>query len=395
MSDLAKAAEHKAFRVERAGDLLIVTPVGDPVEFSISLFQSEFSRVKRVAALPEFRNILVNMSNSSYFGSELIGMLLDLRRSVATQRGNAVGEDGLNGSTVHDGGVVALAGLSPDMAAGLKIMSVDSLFLTFDTRAEAVNTLAHRTLVDKMRESRTPWYVSLLAVPVLIGVFVLLAIPAINAAVRPTAREDFDTVCSVYTEWQEKLTAALTPEEVHGKKNVDLIVKLGEVELNTRNDSDARTHIQIAAQSLAQWIRDPTDQQSRTRFVVSLHDAGDSLGDQDPVAFPEEFPPRPQPQATSATSDQSVDVGEEGDSTTSAPSAAGNSAAAMHGAEAPGSSAGLPMHSAEPPKPAEKPVTPATETPKTGAEPSGHSAEPSPKTPATEEPEPPLSDDTL
>ena len=113
MADHDRAAQNTVLPVEQVGDLLIVTPVGDPIGFSPAVFRKEFSRVKQLAAKPSVRNVLVDFSNADYFGSAMIGSLVELRRAVANSHGQVVNDDESMTASAADGGTTAIC---PDRA---------------------------------------------------------------------------------------------------------------------------------------------------------------------------------------------------------------------------------------------------------------------------------------
>lgn len=292
MSDLARAADHQAFLIDRAGDLLIVTPVGDPIEFGINQVQTEFNRVKKLAARSEFRNVLVDMSNSSYFGSEMIGMLLDLRRSVAADRGQTVSDDQPTGGNLAEGGVTALCGLSPDMAAGLKIMNVDTLLLSFDTRTQAVRTLARQTLWDRVRQNKHPWLNAAFLVPIFFLFVALLMIPLLSNLTQPTASSDFETVTAVYERWSLKRKRSLSPEEA-SRALKPMLEELGTVEQHIAEVRATAGHKRVkrSASHLAKWMVAPKNASAKQSFVDALAAARDKLAEEtgEAPAIPEDL----------------------------------------------------------------------------------------------------------
>ena len=159
-SVLQRAAAHTVLPCEARGDTLVMTPGGDLAGYSRQEFAAELARVKellgrrpqaarpRPAGAPKnakavappraFQNLIVDLSNSAYFGSEMIGHLVDLRKSV------------------REDGVMALSGLSSDMDAGLRVMKLDQMWMTFDTREEAVRALASEPLGSRLRHKWEP-----------------------------------------------------------------------------------------------------------------------------------------------------------------------------------------------------------------------------------------------
>lgn len=270
MSELDRVSNHEVFRVERAGDLLIVTPTGDKLEFSTALFQAEFNRVKQLAGRPEFRNVLIDLSNAAYFGSEMIGALVELRRIVA-------GSEAAGGS-IADGGVTALCGLSPDMQAGLRIMNVDTLLLTFDSRSQAVKTLSRRTIADRVGGLGIPWR-GLLAAGVLIGVVVLLvATPVGLMLFGDSPTEQYRQVVSTYERWAARSGGALS-SEAKARANKNMITELNELAGSVRRYgySPERATVAEAARRLAMYIQGASTPGRERDFQIALTKAHDVL----------------------------------------------------------------------------------------------------------------------
>ena len=172
-SVLQRAAAHTILPCEARGDTLVMAPGGDLAGYSRQEFVVEMNRVKELLKRPprsatppknpnapvpprSFRNLIVDLSNSAYFGSEMIGHLVDLRQSV------------------REDGVMAMSGLSSDMDAGLKVMKLDQMWMTFDTREEAVRAIAQEPLFSRLHHrwgKLLPW--AAVAVALLVAYLIL------------------------------------------------------------------------------------------------------------------------------------------------------------------------------------------------------------------------------
>lgn len=289
MSDLERAADHEVLPVERAGDLLIVTPAGDLVGFSPATFQSEFQRVKQLAARPEFRNVLIDLSRSAYFGSEMIGALIDLRRAVASSHGQPVQAGDEGGGSIVDGGVTAVCGLSDDMRAGLRIMNVDTLLLTFNDRPQAVRTLAKRSVGDRVAGLDVPWtwIVAFLLVAIVIG---LIAFTSIGFRLfGGSAESDYRQIVSLYERWDKTWERTLLVEENVGRGRgfVDEITEI-KARVDGQDITDERRAVMTAADRLVDLIWQPTNPGNRKAFAADLETARDAIEESTGVTL--EFP---------------------------------------------------------------------------------------------------------
>ena len=149
MNELQTAEAHTVLPVERLGDTLLVVPHGDLGGFSQRVFQTEYQRIQALLDDDSIRHLIIDLSGSRYFGSEMLGALVALRERV-----------------IDRGGRAALTDVSRDMMAGLDIIRVDGLFEVFSTRADAVSALASLTVGQRVQRHRRPikWVIVLLAV---------------------------------------------------------------------------------------------------------------------------------------------------------------------------------------------------------------------------------------
>ena len=139
MNELQTAESHTILPVERLGDTLLVVPHGDLGGFSQRVFQTEYQRLQKVLDDASLKHLIVDLSGSRYFGSEMLGALVALRERV-----------------VERGGRAALTDVSRDMLAGLDVIGVDGLFEVFNTRADAVSALASLTVGQRVQRHRRP-----------------------------------------------------------------------------------------------------------------------------------------------------------------------------------------------------------------------------------------------
>jgi anti-anti-sigma factor len=126
MIDLRKTSHHRVYKTEKLGDALVVTLQGDSPGFGIAAVQSEMSTVINLAKSPEVHNLIVDISGSNYYGSLILGEIVNL------------------GQVVRDkGGRIALAGASSDMKEILRMMRLDAMWERYPTRTMALRALAN------------------------------------------------------------------------------------------------------------------------------------------------------------------------------------------------------------------------------------------------------------
>ena len=326
-SDWETLPKHEVLPGERIGDLLIVRPKGDPLGFQSNQFQGEYARVTRLASAEGVRNVLVDLSASKYFGSEMIGALVRLRNAVAQAHapaadpgaGEAAGEllevrddagpVGPAGGDLERGGVMALSGVSEDMRTGLSVMNVDRLWLTFEDESTAVRKMAHVPASERvtrgLRRSRWP-----LAVLLVIGLAGLLFVPAVrNFVFRKTAMDDYRWVNSTEQRWRRKLNTKLTAGDL-SRAGGELVEELRPIRQHGRQKDLSSAHIRvlIAAERLMDWMGNPADAAAADEYEAAMADARDAIGKESRSG-----PTPAEPELVEKHSPPPDDVGAEGD----------------------------------------------------------------------------------
>jgi anti-anti-sigma factor len=115
----------KIFLIEQSGGTVILTPQGDPSSFRYRDLQAETNSVRMHMARPENTNLVVDLRNCQYFGSEFIGALVSMLREVRGRNGRC-----------------ALCGATEQMRKVLQNMSLFRLWPYFEDRDEALNAIA-------------------------------------------------------------------------------------------------------------------------------------------------------------------------------------------------------------------------------------------------------------
>jgi anti-anti-sigma factor len=109
------------FSIEAHGDTLVVLPVVEGSGFRYQQLHIEANLLQRKLDSKLFKNLVVDLRNLSYFGSELIGVLIRLARSVTNAKGRA-----------------ALCSPTPRMLEVLEAMRLAKLWPIFPERAAAL-----------------------------------------------------------------------------------------------------------------------------------------------------------------------------------------------------------------------------------------------------------------
>ena len=109
------------FNIDAEGPTLIVIPLVDASGFRYQQLHIEANSLQRKFETKQFANLVVDLSSMNYFGSELIGVLIRLARTVTNGEGRA-----------------ALCGPSPKMMEVLESMRLTKLWPIFASRDDAM-----------------------------------------------------------------------------------------------------------------------------------------------------------------------------------------------------------------------------------------------------------------
>ena len=127
---------HEAYPLEIWRDTVVITPVGDAVGFSATTMNVELGRIREFVRSPEIRNLIVDLSRGNYFGSVVIGELVQLGHVIRER-----------------GGRTALTGLSSDMRDVLRVMKLEEMWEIFDTKEQALRKVANVSWLATIRTS--------------------------------------------------------------------------------------------------------------------------------------------------------------------------------------------------------------------------------------------------
>jgi anti-anti-sigma factor len=113
------------FKIDPVGKALVVTPVADHCGFRYQQLHVEANHLQRKFETRVFDHLVIDLESLSYFGTELIGVIIRLARTVT-----------------NIGGRSAICAPSPKMLEVLESMRLTKLWPIFPTRAEALQHVA-------------------------------------------------------------------------------------------------------------------------------------------------------------------------------------------------------------------------------------------------------------
>ena len=306
MDDFEVAERHEIWPVSRVGDLLIVRPTGDLLGFQSTEFQTEYDRVKRLAAQPQYKNLLIDLSGAKYFGSQMIGSMIRLREAISPEKSPSepvatsepVTADAA--STTVSGGVefiertaadrdddpvvkpdsgpkegqIALSNVSDDMLTGLKVMNVDRLWLTYDDREDAIRDLATVTLRERVSKYRRPFLAAVATLAVIALLAVLLDARFQEWVNPPTPQEDLAALDRADRRWKQAQNQRLSDDDLY-RAAVRVSRDLNWVQRRAKSEKLLPEHWKVvtAGDKLLMWIFNPRDDQARQDFQSAYQEA--------------------------------------------------------------------------------------------------------------------------
>ena len=108
MPRLAHIDPHTISPVEIWGDTLVVIPRGDAAGFNPTAVNTELATITDLAQTPPVKHLVIDFGEANYFGSIVIGALVQLAQAVRNR-----------------GGRIALCGLSEDMQQVIRLMKLE------------------------------------------------------------------------------------------------------------------------------------------------------------------------------------------------------------------------------------------------------------------------------
>jgi len=110
---------------ELFGNTLVVRPHGDALGFSVHETRSEMGQVRQLASDPRVRHLLVDLSAEHYYGSMVLGDLVEFGQLVKER-----------------GGRIGLCGASPEFATVLRLMHLDAQWEIFPDTESGLREVA-------------------------------------------------------------------------------------------------------------------------------------------------------------------------------------------------------------------------------------------------------------
>ena len=120
-----KEESPQSFRVERHGDIAVITPSPEVESMNEGLIQQAAQMVIDALKEDSPAGIVIDLSKVSYFGSVFLSFLLRCHKRAKQQ-----------------GSEIVLAGASDRTRELLHLTALDTLWALYNTRAEAIEALA-------------------------------------------------------------------------------------------------------------------------------------------------------------------------------------------------------------------------------------------------------------
>lgn len=139
MARFTNLDRHSLYPVEIIGDTLVVSPRGDAAGFNPTAVNHEMATVMELAQSPGVTHLIVDFSGANYFGSIVLGGLVQLTQTVKKR-----------------GGRTAICDASQDMQDILRIMKLDALWETFPNRGTALRRIAKIPIQQQLWGMRKP-----------------------------------------------------------------------------------------------------------------------------------------------------------------------------------------------------------------------------------------------
>ncbi len=138
------------------GNTLVIRPRGDSIGFSVGQLRQENGTIRKLIDDPRVRHLLIDLSTERYFGSRVLGELLELGLIVKGR-----------------GGRIGLCEASDDLKVVLDMMQLNALWETFPTTAAALQSVARIPWSQRLWKYRGA-AMALVATSLVIFTFLLL-----------------------------------------------------------------------------------------------------------------------------------------------------------------------------------------------------------------------------
>ena len=124
MGNMTADSTGQSFRIDRHGDLAVITPSPEVESMSENLIQQAAQMVLAPLKADPPAGLVVDLSNVNYFGSVFLSFLLRCYTPLK----------------MH-GSEMVLAGVSKRIRELLRLTNLDTLWAIYDSRAEALDSL--------------------------------------------------------------------------------------------------------------------------------------------------------------------------------------------------------------------------------------------------------------
>uniref|UniRef100_A0A7C2K2F9 Anti-sigma factor antagonist n=1 Tax=Schlesneria paludicola TaxID=360056 RepID=A0A7C2K2F9_9PLAN len=128
---------HRVYLADRYGDTLVITPRGDAAGFSATSVNTEMATISALAQEPAVKHLLVDLGKSNYFGSVILGSLVQLGHDVRKR-----------------GGRIGLCGASSDMQDVLRLMKLEQMWEMFPALSTGLSAVATIPLGERIWRRR-------------------------------------------------------------------------------------------------------------------------------------------------------------------------------------------------------------------------------------------------
>lgn len=109
---------------ELQGEVLIITPAGEAFGYKESMVSTEMKRLQRTIECDEVQHLVIDASQSNYFGSAIIGLLHSLAAKIQAK-----------------GGQVAMCGASQDLSAIMDVLNLGQDWHWQDTLRKSIQAV--------------------------------------------------------------------------------------------------------------------------------------------------------------------------------------------------------------------------------------------------------------
>jgi anti-anti-sigma factor len=133
MPQSVRHSSHHVYPFELFGNTLVVRPRGDAIGFALHDVRTEMAHVRELAQNPLVRHLLIDLSAENYFGSMVLGDLVEFGQLVRSR-----------------GGRTGLCGASPELLAVLRLMQLDDQWEMFPTTEAGLHTVATVPIAQRL-----------------------------------------------------------------------------------------------------------------------------------------------------------------------------------------------------------------------------------------------------